>query len=110
MSEHFYQQLMLHPIKQVFHICVTSAPENTLSPLGTVKCPFKLGGHSFGFAFIICRILSRSLILCLAFMQRYCIGLRWSDMVKGLLTQGKNVLIETVHVCKVGPHILMQTT
>ena len=43
-------------------------------------------------------------------MQKHHTGLRLSDMGKGLLTEGKIVLIETIHVCEDSHHILTWTS
>ena len=43
----------------------------------------------------------------LYFIQKYRIGLRWSDVDKGLLTWGKKVIIETINVYDKGPYILI---
>ena len=65
-SETFYNQLML-PVK-AFQLLVTSASGSTLCPKGIAQCPFRLGGHSFEFNFIICQNLTRPIILGLDFM------------------------------------------
>ena len=39
-------------------------------------------------------------------MQKHCIGLRWSDTGKGLLTPGKSILAETINVSDVDPCFL----
>ena len=39
-------------------------------------------------------------------MQKHRISVKWSDAGKGLLTQGKNILVETISVCGNGLHIL----
>ena len=40
-------------------------------------------------------------------MQKHKVGLKWSDTEKGLLTQSKNMLVETIKVYEMGPHILV---
>ena len=106
MSENLYKKLMLQEMKQGFCFSVTSASGNALSPLETVQCSLKLGSQPFEFAFTICKNLSWSLILVLYIIQRHWIGLRWSQTGKGLLTQGKDILVETISICHMGPHII----
>ena len=36
-------------------------------------------------------------------MYKHQIGLGWSDIRKGLLTQEDIMLVETVNVCEIGP-------
>ena len=52
-SETFYNQFMLPWLLKAFHLTVTSASGTTLCPVGIVQCPFKLGGCSFEFNFIV---------------------------------------------------------
>ena len=84
-SETFYNQLMLLQLLKVFHLSGTSASGSTLIPMGIIHL-FKLGGHSFEFNFIVCRNLTRPVILGHDFIQKYQIGLGLFDTRKGLLT------------------------
>ena len=38
-------------------------------------------------------------------MQEHRIGLIWSDTGKELLTQSKNMSLQTINACEMGPHI-----
>ena len=71
--------------------------------MGTVQCPFQLGGHSFEFNFIACQNLTRLIILGLDFMQKHQIGLNSSDIRKGLLIFKNKVLVEILNICETGP-------
>ena len=52
-SETFCNQFMLPWLLKAFHLTVTSASGRILCPMGIVQCPFKLGGCSFEFNFIV---------------------------------------------------------
>ena len=57
--ETFYNQLMLPQLLKTFHLSVNSTSGSTLCSMGIAQCPFKLGGHSFEFHFIVCQNLTR---------------------------------------------------
>ena len=73
--------------------------------MGILQCPFKLGGHSFEFNFIVCWNLIRPIILGLDFMCKHPIRLSWSDTGKGLLTLKYEVLVEIITNCETGPQL-----
>ena len=73
-NETFYNQLMLLWLLKAFHFLVTSASGSTLHSMGIVHCPYELEGHAFEFSFIVCRNLTRHIILGLDFMQKHQIG------------------------------------
>ena len=97
---------MLPQLLKAFHLSVTSVSGSTLCLMGIVQCPFKLGGHSFEFNFIVCQNLTRPIISGLDFMWRHQVGLSWLDTRKGLLTLEDKMLVETINVCEIG-HQLM---
>ena len=105
-NETFYNQLMFLHLLKAFHLLVTSASSSTLCPIGIIQCPFKLGEHSFEFNFIVCRNLTRPIILGQDIMQKHQIRLGWLDTGKGLITLGDKVLVETVDVCEIGPQLM----
>ena len=82
-SEPFYNQLMIPWLLKAFCFSLTSTSVNTLSPMGIIQTPFKLGWNSFEFDFIVCRNLNRPIILGLDFMQKHQIGLGWSTYPRG---------------------------
>ena len=94
---------MLPWLLKAFCLLVTSASGSILCPMGILQCLFELGGHSFEFSFIVCRNLTRPIILGLDFMQKYQTGLSWLDTRKGLLTLEDKVLVESVDICEIGP-------
>ena len=62
-SEKYYQSLSLTKIQFVQNISVTSATGSNLTPIGLVNCSFELGKVKFNSDFIVCKNLSRPLIL-----------------------------------------------
>ena len=109
-SETFYNQFMLPWLRKAFYLLVTSASGNTHHPLGIVQCLFKLGGHSFEFNFIVCRNITRPIILGQDFMQKHQAWLGWSDTGKGLLTVEDKVFVETIHFCEIGPQLVTDSS
>ena len=63
MSEKYYIKLHLTTIHLLQNINVRSATGSNLAPLGMVKCTFELGKAKFKGDFIVCKNLTRSLIL-----------------------------------------------
>ena len=63
MSESYYKTLHIDSIRSVVNTRVRSATGSNLSPLGIIKCTFKLGKTTFENDFIVCQNLTRPLIL-----------------------------------------------
>ena len=63
MSEKYYRKLHLSNIHLLQNINVRSATGSNLAPLGIVDCTFELGKAKFRSDFIVCKNLSRPLIL-----------------------------------------------
>ena len=63
MSEAYYRKLQLNKIHLLSNIHVRSAIGSNLSPLGIVDCTFELGKTAFTSDFIVCKNLTRPLIL-----------------------------------------------
>ena len=63
MSEEYYRKLQLSKIHLLQNVSVRSATGSNLAPIGLVKCTFMLGDTSFDFDFIVCKNLTRPLIL-----------------------------------------------
>ena len=70
MSESYYKTLQLNSIRSVVNTRVRSATGSTLSPLGIVNCPLKLGNTMFNNDFIVCQNLTRPLILGKDFLMK----------------------------------------
>ena len=62
-SEKYYQSLLLTKIQFIQNISVRSATGSNLSPLGLINCSFELGKVKFNSDFIVCKNLTRPLIL-----------------------------------------------
>ena len=62
-SEKYYQSLLLTKIQFVQNISVRSATGSNLIPLGLINCSFELGKIKFNSDFIVCKNLTRPLIL-----------------------------------------------
>ena len=62
-SEKYYQSLSLTKIQVIQNISVRSATGSNLIPIGLVNCSFELGRIKFISDFIVCKNLTRSLIL-----------------------------------------------
>ena len=63
MSEKYYKQLQLTKIHLLQNVNVKSATGSNLAPMGLVNCTFELGKAKFSSDFIVCKNLTRSLIL-----------------------------------------------
>ena len=76
-SEEYYRKLQLTKIHLLQNVNVRSATGSNLAPIGLVNCTFVLGDTTFNCDFIVCRNLTRPLIL------------------------GRDFLIQEPHFCKV---------
>ena len=85
MSEAYYRKLQLPEVQLLHNVSVQSATGSNLAPLGLVKCTFLLGDTPFEYSVIVCRSLTRPLILGRDFLAQNQIAVRYSD-------QGKNIL------------------
>ena len=63
MSEKYYRKLQITKLHLLQNIHVRSAPGSNLAPLGMVDCTFELGKAKFRSDFIVCKNLTRPLIL-----------------------------------------------
>ena len=62
-SERYYQQLPSIKMQKLKNISVKSATGSNLTPLGIIHCSFKLGKIKFNSNLIVCRNLTRPLVL-----------------------------------------------
>ena len=62
-SEKYYQSLPLTKIQYIQNISVRSATGSNLSPLGLINCSFEFEKVKFNSDFIVCKNLTRLLIL-----------------------------------------------
>ena len=62
-SEKYYHDIPSTKIHTIQNISVGSATGSNLAPLGLIKCSFELGKIQFNSDFIMCKNLTRPLIL-----------------------------------------------
>ena len=63
MNEKYYKKMHLAEIHLLQNVNVKSATGSNLAPVGLVNCTFKLGNIEFSSEFIVCKNLTRLLIL-----------------------------------------------
>ena len=78
MSEMYYRKLQLNKIRVLSNIHVRSETGSNLSPLGIVNCTVELG-KKFENDFIVCKNLTRPLILGRDFLMRNQVTVRYSE-------------------------------
>ena len=62
-SEKYYQHLPSTRVHHLRNISVRSATRSNLTPLGVINCSFEMGQIKFNSDLIVCRNLTRPLIL-----------------------------------------------
>ena len=80
------------------NIHVRSATGSDLSPLGIVNCTFELGKTAFTSDFIICKNLTRPLILGRDFLIRNQVTVRYSEDRKCILDYHQEELIASLEI------------
>ena len=98
MSEAYYQKLHLNKICLLSNIHVRSATGSNLSPLGIVDCTFELGKTAFTSDFIVCKNLTRPLILGRDFLMRNQVTVRYSEDRKCILDYHQEELIASLEI------------
>ena len=98
MSEMYYRKLQLNKIHILSNICVRSATGSNLSPLGIVECTFELGKTEFRSDFIVCKNLTRPLILGQDFLMRNQVTVRYSEDGKCILDYQQQELIASLEI------------
>ena len=63
MSKKYYKKLQVAKIHLLQNVKVKSATGSNLAPVGLVNCTFELGKAKFSSDFIVCKNLTRPLIL-----------------------------------------------
>ena len=71
LSERYYQQLSSTKMLHLKNISVKSAMGSNLTPLGMIHCSFELGKITFNSNLIVCRNLTRPLILGRDFLLQH---------------------------------------
>ena len=97
-SEKFYQQLPTIQMQKSNHISVRSATGSNLTPLGVIHCCFKLGKITFTNSLIVCRNLTRPLILGRDFLLQHNITVRYATNGKCILDYQQQELIASLDI------------
>ena len=85
MSEIYYKKLQLAKIHLLQNVNVKSATGSNLAPVGLVNCTFELGETKFSIDFIVCKNLTRLLILGRDFLIQNHVSVRYSENGKCIL-------------------------
>ena len=104
MSENYYRKLQLSKIHFLQNINVRSATGSNLAPIGLVNCTFMLGDTSFDFDFIVCKNLTRPLILGRDFLIQNHIAVRYSENGKCILDHQQQELVAAMDM-EIRPHL-----
>ena len=97
-SEKYYQSLPLTKIQFIQNISVRSATGSNLSPLGLINCSFELGKAKFNSDFIVCKNLTRSLILGRDFLIWNHVTVQYADDGKCILDYQHQELVASINI------------
>ena len=97
-SEKYYQNLPSTRIHHLKNISVRSATGSNLTPLGIINCSFELGKIRFNSDLIVCRNLTRPLILGRDFLIQNHIMVRYADDGKCILDYQQHELVASIDV------------
>ena len=98
MSEKYYKRLQLAKIHLLQNVNVRSATGSNLAPMGLVNCTFELGETKFSSDFIVCKNLTRPLILGRDFLIQNHVSVRYSENGKCILDYKQQELIASLSV------------
>ena len=98
MSEKYYKRLHLTKIHSLQNVSVKSATGSNLAPVGLVNCAFELGKIEFNSKFIVCKNLTRPLILGRDFLIQNHISVRYSENGKCILDYQQQELIASLNI------------
>ena len=107
-SENCYASMFGSPLRTLYGTEVRSATGNSLKPLGVIKENFTLGNHRFGGQFIVCKNLTRSVILGLDFLRHHRIGTSWNPDGTFALTREQETLVQSVSVYLPQPQLVLR--
>ena len=97
-SERYYQQLPSIKMQKLKNISVKSATSSNLTPLGIIHCSFELGKIRFHSNLIICRNLTRPLILGRDFLLQHHITVRYATDGKCVLDYQQQELVASIDI------------
>ena len=97
-SERYYQQLPSTKMQCLRNISVKSAMGSNLTPLGMIHCSFELGKIRFNSNLIVCRYLTRPLILGMDFLLQHHITVRYAADGRYILDYQQHELIASIDI------------
>ena len=97
-GEKYYKKLQLAKIHLLQNVNVRSATGSNLDPIGLINCTFELGGTKFNCDFIVCKNLTRPLILGRHFLLQNHISVRYSENGKCILDHKQQELVASLSV------------
>ena len=103
-SEEYYRKLQLTKIHLLQNINVRSAMGSNLAPMGLVNCTFVLGDTTLNCDFIVCKNLTKPLILGGHFLIQNHISVRYSKNGKCILDCKQEELVASIRV-EMRPHL-----
>ena len=103
-SEEYYRKLQLPKIHLLQNVIVRSATGSNLACIGLVNCIFVLGDTTFNYDFIVCKNLTRPLILGRDFLIQNHISVRYSENGKYILDHKQQELVAAVSM-EMNPHL-----
>ena len=103
-SEEYYRKLQLTKIHLLQNVNVRSATGSNLAPIWLVNCTFVLGDTTFNCDFIVCKNLTRRLILGRNFLIKNHISVRYSENGKCILDHKQQELVAAVNM-EMKPHL-----
>ena len=98
MSKKYYKRLHLTKIHSLQNVNVKSNTGSNLAHVGLVNCTFELGKTEFSSEFIVCKILTRPLILGRDFLIQNHISVRYSENGKCILDYQQQEIITSLNV------------
>ena len=105
-SERYYQQLPSTKIQCLKNISVISATGSNLTPLGMINCSFELRKIRFNSNLIVCKNLTRPVILGRDFLMQNHITVQYAENGKCILDYQQHELIASIDV-EDKPHLNM---
>ena len=105
-SEKYFQNLSLTKTQFIQNISGMSATGNNLVPIGIVHCTFELGKIKFNGDFIVCKNLTRPLILGRDFLIRNHVSVQYAKNGKCVLDYQQQELIASVNI-ENKPHLCL---
>ena len=98
MSEKYYKKLQLANIHLLQNVSVKSATGSNLAPVGLVSCTLELGKTKFNSEFIVCKNLTRPLILGRDFLIQNHVSVRYSENGKCIIDYQQQEIIASHNV------------